>query len=80
MFGEDVPAFNIDGQKKVNTIFGGTVTFIFLLIIGFFAAVKLISVLEKEYPTVSSNYQRDYYSATEELSLNKAKYRFAFAF
>ena len=47
MFGKDVPAFNIDGNNKMTTIFGGTVTFIFFLIIGFFAAVKLVSILER---------------------------------
>ena len=42
LFGRNVPAFNIDGHPKANTTFGGTVTFIFFLIIGSFATFKFV--------------------------------------
>ena len=40
-FGSDVPAFNINGEKKVNTLVGGTVTFALLFLIIIFAVSKL---------------------------------------
>ena len=50
LFGRNVPAFNIDGKPKVNTTFGGTATFIFFLVIGFFAAFKFIIMVERQIP------------------------------
>ena len=40
-FGSDVPAFNINGEKKVNTLIGGTVTVGLLFLIMIFAVSKL---------------------------------------
>ena len=39
-FGIDIPAFNINGEKKVNTFLGGALTFALLCIILLFAAIK----------------------------------------
>ena len=49
-FGHDIPAFNINGERKVNTVIGGALTFVIMCLILIFAAVKLEEMSAKSYP------------------------------
>ena len=43
-FGKEVPAFNIKGEAKVNTVFGGIITAMILTMTLSYAIVKLIQL------------------------------------
>ena len=79
-FGRDVPAFNIGGERKVNTTVGGALTFTLLCLILAFAAVKLQQLVEKQYPFVQESTVPEHFDASDKLDLKEASYRIAFSF
>ena len=79
-FGSDVPAFNIDGDKKVNTLLGGTVTFALVFIILIFATIKLQETLDRTYRFFQESKVNEHYDSTDLLNLNEINYRIAFSF
>ena len=79
-FGSDVPAFNINGDKKVKSLIGGTVTFVLVLIIFIFATIKLQETLDRTYQFSQESKAYNYYDNTDKLDLNEINYRIAFSF
>ena len=67
-FGSDVPAFNIDGDKKVNTLLGGTVTFALVFIILIFATIKLQETLNRTYQFFQESKVYEHYENTDLLT------------
>ena len=64
-FGHDVPAFNIAGEQRMNTVCGGAVTFTIFLIIGLYTMDTFIRLLEQKFPSTQSNILRDYYTGDD---------------
>ena len=52
-FGQQVPGFNLKGQDFVNTVPGGMLTGIIILITLFFASYKMNMLLNKDNPVMS---------------------------
>ena len=51
-FGRNVPAFNLDGNKKVTTFVGGVITVLFVCVGILFAASKFTEMMSRQYPSV----------------------------
>ena len=49
-FGRDIPAFNLNGKKKVKTFFGGVITVAFICLGIIFAASKFTELISRQYP------------------------------
>ena len=79
-FGRDVPAFNLNGEKKVTTFVGGVITLFFIYVIILFAASKLTELVGRQYPSVQDVTTEDYFDSNNRFNLNKAGYRIAFTF
>ena len=52
-FAKEVPSFNLRGQEKVNTIVGGFVTILILIIIFLYANLKLTQLITGANPVIS---------------------------
>jgi hypothetical protein len=52
VFGQEVPSFNIKGQTKINTIFGGTITVLIILTTFAYAILQSVKLLGKKNPTI----------------------------
>ena len=52
-FGQEVPSFNIKGEKRVTTLFGGTITALILLLTLAYATFKGIQLVGRTNPTIN---------------------------
>ena len=77
-FGKEVPSFNLRGQEKVNTIVGGSVSILVLIIIFLYANLKLTQLITGANPVISEQLVEDYYSPKDVFDLNENNIRFAF--
>ena len=55
MFGKSLPNLNIAGEEKIRTNFGGTISFLIMMLTTSFALLKLQHLLEKKNPTIVRN-------------------------
>ena len=80
-FGREVPAFNLNGEKKVKTFIGGVITVGCICLLILFAASKLTELLDRQYPSVQDISTQEYFIGGEDkFNLSKAGYRIAFTF
>ena len=52
-FGKEIPAFNLRGENRVNSVCGGVVTTIILTLALIYASVKAIDLVEKKNPVIN---------------------------
>ena len=78
-FGKEIPAFNLKGENRVNSVFGGVVTTIILTLTLIYASMKAIDLMEKRNPTISYGTIEDEFSQTHILNFNEVNHRFAFS-
>ncbi len=77
-FAKDVPSFNIKGESKVRTIFGGLMTGAVIIIALAYATLKMIDLIGRDYPNVNINTLPSYFDVTETVNVNEIGFRFAF--
>ena len=77
-FGKDIPSFNIKGEGRVNTIFGGIVTSSIIMLTLAYTLLKFSDLYTKDNPVISEMTIEDYYSPTDALSLKDINFKFAF--
>ena len=77
-FGKDLPTFNIKGEGRVNTVFGGMVTSSIIMLTLAYTLLKFSDLYTKDNPVVSEVIVQDYYSPIDELSLKDINFKFAF--
>ena len=78
MFDQPIPSFNLKGKAGVQTSLGGTLTFLIMLIMLLYAALKFIQLIEKDNPTVAESHIDSYYSPQDHLNLTDIDFRVAF--
>lgn len=78
-FGKDVPAFNIKGESKVKTIFGGVATIAVLTVTLAYAVIKALHLASKQNPQINENYINDFYAATEKVRPHEVDFKAAFS-
>ena len=76
-FAKDVPAFNIGGDSQVQTLVGGCLTLLIIILTFSYAASKMIDLSQKKDPFITQSVEQGYYTATNGLNLNAANFRFA---
>ena len=52
-FGKEIPTFNLKGENRVNSVFGGIVTTIIMTLVLFYALIKAIDLVEKRGAAIS---------------------------
>ena len=78
-FGKEVPAFNIDGETKINTIVGGILTALIFMTGLLYAGVKLDHLLNRDNPNINFTDIEDYFSLDERLDLNEIGFKIAWS-
>ena len=68
-FGKEVPAFNINGQTKVNTVVGGIISTCILTLVFIYAGIKFDHLVNRENPNIIETDIEDYYTIEEVLNL-----------
>ena len=76
-FAKEVPAFNINGQSHVQTLVGGFLTSLIIIITFSYATSKMIDLAQKKDPFVTLSEEKDFYDASKGINLNQANFRFA---
>ena len=79
IFGKPLPGFNIKGRQQVNTMFGGASRLLLLMIVMLYAATKLIHLMSKANPNVSSYIREGSFTEEDILNLNQMNFKIAFA-
>ena len=77
-YGKDVPAFNIKGQNRVNTIFGGIMTSMVLLLTLVYTVIKLDELYSRQNPIISEWIIHDNIDPADVIDLNGIDFKFAF--
>ena len=76
-FPKKLPGFNLDGREKVSSVFGGILTIAMLIVMLLYAGIKLIMLVNRENPTVSTFKEEFVLSSEDKLNLKNANMRFA---
>ena len=79
-FGADVPSFNLKGESKVNTLFGGVVTALILLLTLGYSILKAIQLTSRSNPSINVSTIPSYFDVTETVNLNEINFRLAFSY
>ena len=69
-FAKEIPAFNIHGQSQVQTLVGGCLTLLILIITFSYATGKMIDLAQKKDPFITQSLEQDFYNAQKGLNLN----------
>ena len=69
-FAKKVPAFNIDGQSQVQSLVGGCLTLLIMVLTFSYAASKMIDLSQKKDPFITYSEEKDVYDSTKGLILN----------
>ena len=76
-FGQPIPAFNMKGKDKVNTIAGGFFSIILFMTLFMYSSFKFTYLVTKHNPNISTYIKEDEMFGTV-LNLNERNFRFAF--
>ena len=79
VFGRPLPAFNIKGRSEVNTRVGGLISLIIISTVLVYASIKLMFLIKRHNPQLSSYSRDSIYIDGETVILNEQNFRIAFA-
>ena len=79
-FGQEIPSFNLKGETRVNTLFGGVITVLILSLTLAYAVLKGIHLLKRTNPTINKYSIPSYFGVSETVNLSKIDFRVAFSF
>ena len=79
-FGREIPSFNLKGETKIPTLFGGLITFSIMILSLSYALFKGVILLKRSNPTISSYPMPYHFEISETVNLNEIGFRFAFSF
>lgn len=77
IFGTRVPSFNLNGKKDVNTIFGGVLTSLILIVGIIFSSYKLEKLVTKHNPQFSTIPIEQYFSSGDRFYFNEHNFKVA---
>ena len=77
-FGKEVPSFNLGGETHVNTVPGGLLTLLILLLTLLYATSKFQDLVLGKNPIISNTLELDYYGSNDKLKLSDTNFRIAF--
>ena len=77
-FGQNIPAFNLNGETNVKTIAGGFFTLVIFLLTLSYAALKLVELLVGRNPTINDSNIDGFFDKSTTLNFNEIGWRMAF--
>ena len=78
-FGKELPAFNLRGESRVNTLVGGIVTIVIMVLTLSYAVIKAIHLTSKHNPQINENQIAYYFEATHKVKPSEINFRAAFS-
>ena len=78
-FGKDVPAFNIKGDKKVNTAVGGVISAFIITLVLIYASIKLNQLINRDNPNINETDIPDHYTIEDRTNLDEINFRMAWS-
>ena len=79
-FGMEVPSLNLKGETHVNTLIGGVVSALILMLTLAYAANTAFELVEPQNPSITEVTTKDYFDEGELLDLREANFKIAFTF
>ena len=79
-FGQEIPSFNIKGETRVNTVFGGIITVAILTLTLAYAILKGIDLVTRKNPTINDYVIPSYFHDLEYVNLDEIGFKVAFSF
>ena len=79
-FGMEVPSLNLKGETQVNTLIGGVVSALILMLTLAYAANTAIELVEPQNPTITEVTAKDHFDESELLDLRETNFKMAFSF
>ena len=73
-----LPAFNIKGKSSFQTITGGVMSIVVMLIVFLFSLQKLQHLLMRQNPSINTYMELEAFTAEDKLNLEKENVRIAF--
>lgn len=52
-FGKDIPTFNLRGKSRINTVCGGVVTVMILILVFIYSSIKAVDFFERRNPAIT---------------------------
>ena len=77
-FQQPLPTFNIKGRKSVASWPGGMCSFAIILLLLIYGAVKVVQLLSRTNPHVSSYTEKNFYDSSEKIDMKAKDIKFAF--
>ena len=78
-FGRELPAFNLRGEAKVNTLVGGVITIVIFALTLSYAVIKAIHLSSKANPQINENLIPFFFEATHKVRPSEINFRAAFS-
>ena len=78
-YGLRIPTFTLKGQNLINTAIGGFLTIITFITVSLFGATKILQLVYKSNPTISSFKVPDAIDPNEIVNIGDTNFRFAFS-
>ena len=78
-FGTSLPAFNIQGDSKLNTALGGVFTVCIFMCTIAYTVIKSIHLASGHNPVINIYTETNYYSSTDKVNLSETGFRLAFS-
>ena len=73
-----MPTFNFKGRTTVASWPGGIFSFAIVMVMMLYGAIKLVQLLSKTNPNISSYVEQNYFDSSEVIDMKDKKIRFAF--
>ena len=79
-FGQEIPSFNLKGETRVNTFFGGVITLLIMTLTLAYAILKGIHLLHRTNPTINHYSIPHHFDISKTVDLNEIGFKVAFSF
>ena len=76
-FGKEVPSFNVGGETHINTIPGGMLNLLVLVVTLGYAIGKLAELITRDDPNITNSVVPDYYGPDDEFTFADKSFRLA---
>ena len=74
-FGQEIPSFNLKGETRVNTLYGGIINLLILSLTLAYAVLKGIQLVSRRNPMINDYSIPDYFDISETVNLNKINFK-----
>ena len=79
-FGQEIPSFNMKGETRVNTLYGGVIIVVILSLTLAYAILKGIHLLHRTNPTINTYSIPSHFDISRTVNLSNIGFRVAFSF